>query len=224
MGTFLPRKYEVTCVCTLSGWIPGGSSTAAAGNYVSVCPNSFYTPFSTTNNFTAAPGATYAFHGTLTQGDSITDPFMGSSTLSSMYWNYKALRYKLTAKTVVTNSADVMTAVLFPVGSNEEIPSTSAGSTNLHVLAAQPGAAVKLVTPNRPQTLVIEQEVHELLGLTRTEWMGQPPNRVGATPAYPGYAGFFLQQMNGANNSAAIPVDFILEATFLLSDIVQPVN
>jgi hypothetical protein len=211
-------------VCTLSGYIPIGSSTVAAGNYLSVQVNSLKTPFNTSNNFSAAPGATYAFHGTATQGDSITNPFMGYSTMGAMYWNYKALHYKLTAKTVASNNGDIFTAVLFPVGSNEEIPSTSAGSTNLHVLAAQPGAAVRVCTPNRPQTLVVEQDVSELLGLTKTEWLGISPNQLGAAASYSGYCGFFLQQMNGSNNVAAIPVDLILEVTFLFNDIIQPVS
>jgi len=231
----LPQRFITSVSTNLNAYIAAGAATAAAGNYASIMVNSLTSPFNTpTYPMTATTAtATYAFAGSLVQGGHIYDSPIGTAGVLSLWQNYKVLSYRLKVTVMPVASADVCECVILPIG-NEEIPSAAAGSTDLRVLCAQPRAINKICETNVPfrsNTLILEGHVHNLLGLTKAQWMALPsvpvgsqPPSVGTTMSQRAFCGFFLQELNGGNNQSIMTARFELEQTVELSDLIQQIT
>lgn len=225
---FLPERYVTTFTNTLNVYLPAGTSTAAAGNYTDICVNSLTGQYNVTYPTTSAPGAAYAFHGSLVQGDSVAQTPLGYVSFVSMYTNYKVLRFKLSAMVQPTLTSDAAALVLIPLG-NEEIPSSAAGSTNLKIMSSQPNAVNKVAyafSSAAANTIVLEHNVWDILGQRKEQYMDQSPTPIASLPGNSqiAFAGLFVQQLNGANNTGSIIVQLQLEQIVELSDLIQPLN
>lgn len=225
---YLPERYVTTFTNTLNLYIPAGASTAAAGNYTDICVNTLSGQYNVSYPSTAAPGAAYAFHASTVQGDLIAQTPLGYVSFASMYTNYKVMRFKLSAMIQPTLSSDTTALVLFPIG-NEEIPSSAAGSTNLKVMASQPNAVNKIAyafSSSTVNTAVIEHNVWDIIGQRKEQYVDQSPTPISSLPnnTQIAFAGLFLQQLNGANNTGSIIVQLQLEQIVELSDLIQPLN
>lgn len=226
--TVFPERYTCWTEVSASGYIAAASSTAAAGNYMSVMVNSGYYPFNTVYSYTNSVTGTFNFHGTLVQGFSISNNFLGYSSIASLYENYKCLKWKLVVTVQPQNNSDVTTMVVLPLG-NEQIPSSSAATVNLQVMQSQSRAKSKLCTTNaagKDNCLIMSEDVATTLGRRSQQWLDTAPSAMGAVPATADqcYAGLYIQQLNGANNTAALVVTVKLYQQFEFSDLLAPVS
>jgi len=223
---FLPERYTTTLTNTLNGYIGTGYATAAAGNFCDFMVNSIASPFygGVSYPFTSGTGVySWGFHGSLVQGDVLSQASIGYQSLAGLYTNYKVHSYKVTVTVQPATAADPTVVSLIPIG-GEEIPSTSAAQVDCRVMCSQPLSASKLCASGVPpssNTLVIAHRVSDTLGLRQQQWLDMPPSALNATPTYPCYAGLFLQETNGSNNSAPISVMIVLEQVVEFSDLIQ---
>jgi hypothetical protein len=223
---FLPERYVTEFSNTFNCFIPAASATAAAGNYSDIVVNSLAAQFNATYPMTLTPGATYAFHGTAVQGNSIAQTPLGFTNFVGMYTKFKVMRFKVILTVQPAASSDTAVVVLSPLGA-EEIPSTGAGSVNTHVMESQPNAVSKVVSwavAPRENTLVIEHYPWDILGVRKDQYCDQSPDPIGLFPATPIYAGIFLQELNGTSNGSAIVVQCTIQQVVELCDLVQPIN
>jgi hypothetical protein len=223
---FLPERYVTEFSNTLNVYIAAGRSTAAAGNYMDMVVNTLNSQFNATYAATVAPGATYSFWGTLVQGNVISQAPIGYTNFAGLYTKFKVHKFRVVVTVQPANSADTSSVVLAPLGA-EEIPSTGAGSVNTHVMESQPSAVSKICqafTCPRENTLTIEHNCWDYLGMRKEQYLDQPPDAIGGYPATPIFAGLFLQQLNGTNNAAAVVVQITIQQVVELCDLVNPIN
>lgn len=210
-------------------YIPTGSATAAAGNYMDLMLNNISGSFATSVSYPAnlAPGASYAFHATFVQGNTLAQSAMGYTTLATLYSTYKVNRFRLSVTCQPANGNDASQLVVLPIG-GEEIPSSSGFQVDTRVMASQPNAVAKVTAsgvPPRENTVTIAHDVYHILGITKQQYEDYPPVTLSSAPtAYPCYGGIFIQQLNGANNTSPIVVQIVLEQDVTFSDVIQPIN
>lgn len=224
----MPERFTTTFSTTLNVYIPAGYATAAAGNYMDVCVNSVSSPFQFGCTYTAtqAPAPTYAFHGSLVQGDVLGQVAMGYTAMASLYMQYKVHSFKLAVTAQPGAASDPMQLVVIPLGA-EEIPSSSAGQVNSRVLSNQPNCVTKVCASGVPASLNtarVSHKVWDILGLRQQQYLDFPNALLSAIPSYPCYAGIFLQGINGSNNASPVTVQIVLEQVVELSDLIQPIN
>lgn len=223
---FLPERYVTEFSNTMNVYIAAGRSTAAAGNYLDMVVNSLASQFNATYSAVAAPGPAYSFWGSLVQGNAITQAPIGYTNFVGLYTKYKVHKFRVSVTVQPSNSADITAVVLAPLGA-EEIPSTGAGSVNTHVMESQPSAVSKIAVafaPARENTVVIEHNCWDFLGMRKEQYLDQAPNAIGGYPATPMFAGLYLQQLNGSANAAALAVQITIQQVVELCDLVSPIN
>lgn len=225
--TIMPDRYTTWLENSIHFYIPPAASTSAAGSYMSVLVNSIYQPFNTTYNAIAATN-TYDMRGILVQGCTNSKNPMGYSTFASLYQQYKVLKYKVQVSVQPSITTDSLQLVVFPSG-NEQIPSASAGSTNLAVMEGQPQARSKIVVtqaPSKDNTLSITQYVWDLMGRRKNQLMDFASTQVNSFPGTndQGFVGIYLQQLNGANNTQPILVTVRLWQKVELTGLVGAIN
>lgn len=225
----LPDRVEVSMVTCMDAYWVAGRMTAAAGNYFSVLVNSIVSPFSTPTLYMTAPTTTYSFasNAQLVQGFVITNNPLGYNTISPVYQNYRVMKYELEITVTPATGTDVLRLVTMPLG-QEEIPSATAGSTNLRVLEEQPYALAKTCSsgtaagPGANNTLRLSGAPYKDLGLTREQYLAsgnqtlisaQPNNTIAD------YAGVFCQQLNGSNNASPVTVQCKLTQVVILESV-----
>jgi hypothetical protein len=222
-----PERYTTTFTNSINCYFPIGRLTAAAGNYAAVMVNSAYSPFNAASyQLITAPGSTFSMNGVLVQGDTMAQQAMGYSSMAALYTNYRVLHYSLKATFMPQNVADTSEMVLIPVGF-EEIPSTSAAAVNLRVMASQPRSIVRVcetAVPARENTLVLQQNGWDLVGMRKQQWIDLPPTSVTTFPANQAYVGIFVQQLNGTNNAAVCTLALELQQTIEFTDLLNPIS
>lgn len=195
---------------------------------MSVLVNGLGSPYnSATYQMTTAPGVAYAFHASLVQGDTLAQTAMGYSALAALYVNYKVLSYSLKVTFMPQNVSDTTEMVVLPVGL-EEIPFSAAASVNLRVMAAQPRSKSRVCEVSVPavaNTVVLSQEMHNLVGQRRQQYLDLPPIPVGNNPAAgsQAYVGIFLQQVNGSNSVAVCTIAIELTQVVEFTDYLNPI-
>lgn len=231
LHTGFPARYRTAVKCEMQCYIPSGNATAAAGNYFSLVANSLYIPYTSTYNMTTGTGtAAFAFNGTLTNGYSIANSSMFYTELATIYAQYKVLRYSLKVTARSTSVADVFNLCLFPIGI-QPIPAAGAGSVNMRVFGTQPRSVQKEIGTGMSSTsLVLSQDVNDLLEIRKSQWLDMPSTQMTAQPAgtgtesFLGFVGVFLQMLSGANNTGAISVTAELTQEVECTDLLQPIN
>jgi hypothetical protein len=222
-----PERYVTTFTNSINAYFPIGYMTASAGNYFSVLVNSANSPYnSATYVMTAAPGPTFSARATLVQGAVLSQQAMGYSQMAALYTNYRVISYSLKVTVMPQNVGDVTEVVVVPLGF-EEIPSSSAAAVNLRVMASQPRSITRVCETSVPaasNTLTLRQTCWDLVGQRKSQWMDYPPTPVTSYPANQAYVGVFLQQLNGANNVAAVTMSLQLQQTIEFTDFLNPIS
>lgn len=223
---FLPERYVTEFTNTFNCYLAAGSATAAAGNYADIVVNSLAAQFNASYPMTLVPGAAYAFRGVPIQGNSIAQTPIGFTNFAGMYTKFKVMKFRVAVAVQPAQSGDTCAVVVAPLGA-EEIPASGAGNVNTHVMESQPNAVSKVcsqyVAP-RENTIVIEHFPWDILGMRKDQYIDQPSDVIGLFPALPCYAGIFLQQLNGANNGAALPIQVTISQVVELTDLINPIN
>lgn len=228
--TVLPDSISTSVSTCLDGYWSAGRMTAAAGNYMSVYLNKLPSPFSTPVFQATLNNVTYTFgnHATLLQGFNMSDSPLTFSQLGSLYTKYVVKKYRLEITVCPGVTTDDCRLVVFPSG-EEEIPSTSAGSTNLRVLESQPyalatTASTGLGAQGTQNRLVLEGYPWNDVGISKQQYMDDQ-NLLGAnTPANVDFAGIYFQQLNGANNTATVTFQMKLIQEVELYDLQAQIN
>lgn len=221
-----PERFVTTLTSTLNLYWVAGRMTAAAGNYFSLPINNIVTPFNgPTYNILSAPGPTYACNAQLINGGSVTQTSMGYTSLAQLYTNYRVLSYRVKLVGMPTAASDMFQLVAVPLGF-EEIPSASAGSVNVRVLASQPRAKSLVCEPGVPasqNTVILSGEMWNLVGQRKELWLDQAPTALGAGPAATAFIGVFLQELNGANNVGTCTLMVQIETLVEFTDLLNPI-
>jgi len=230
-NSFLPNRIECVMCTVLDAYWAAGTMTAAAGNYFNLFPNA-RTPMSG-NTYTVTAGvgtATYASNALLLQGSQLANTPIGWSAYSGLYANYRVKRYRLEITVIPQNAQDATRLIVFPLG-DEAIPSATAGNVNTRVLEAQPGAKAMTVAAGVSGTrstnsMVIYGDVAKDLGKTTVDYMGLADTAVGSAPAAgtSDYIGVYLQQLNGANNTAVVSIQLRISQDIVFYDLSQEFN
>jgi len=221
-----PERYVTTLSSVLNCYWAPARLTAAAGNYFSLPISNVVTPFNGPLGITLAPGATYASNASLVQGCSVTQNYMGYSSIATLYTNYKVMSYRVKLTAIPQNVQDTLELVILPVGF-EEIPSTSAGSVNTRVLAAQPFCKTNVCEATvaaKYNSVTLVGNCWNMAGQRKEMYIDQPPTAVGAGPAAPLFVGVFLQQVNGTNNVATVTMAIEIEVLVEFTDLLNPIN
>lgn len=208
LGWVFPPRY-ITNVRTLyQGKVIANAST---GSYFSIYGNSLYQPFSTASTIYTS-GLILS-----TGGSGVTQAYVGTNVLDSVYGAYKILRNKLTFRCLPTSSGDQTTITAYPV-------QAESGSISMlpYNASAQPHAKSIICTgyaAARAQQIVIDMPSHVALGLTKRQYDDLPVTLTGSIPSVNQSWEFACQwsEVDNSTNASVICFTVELEATVEMS-------
>jgi hypothetical protein len=206
-----PAKKVIRNTAVIAGYIPVGSFTAGLTGFFSVYGNSAFEPFSTTSKPDSATGLITEVNG------SDTEAMFGFSQINSI-WNYaRVLKSRLRVTALPTNIIDNFTIVMFalPFAAASSLPLSYAGARG------QVGFREALCCsgqPIRDNTIECQTDAWIPVGLSRAQYMDQPPVVTAGVPGSTLLWFWVVQYFtnDGMVNSGTIPfrIEYAVETEY----------
>lgn len=204
--TILAERLRTWVTTSMQFYIAANNIDQTNGNYMSFKLNSTYVPFGTTYTPVAVTPS-FSMNGQYVQGFSGLTEAIGNSFANSAYERYKVLGYKVKVSIMTSTNSDLLEAVLVPLGT-DQTPSTT---LNCNIMKGQPKSVSKIVHNGGPNNVLwLKGSAYELVGQRKAQWEDSAPAPVNSDPTFTGYAGLFLQSLNGATNNQPVVIDITM--------------
>lgn len=166
----LPPEQRVRQSTCMGGYIPASTITAGVTGVGSVFGNTAFQPFESTPKF----GTATSFMTEVNGGD--TNTLAGYSSFTSMYNSCRTLKSRIRVSCVPSTAGDQVILCVF-AASAADITALSLPCSYTYARAQLGFREAFCYVGNRLQenTVEVEMESHRVLGLTKAQYLDQPP-------------------------------------------------